>query len=225
MVVVVKKHLQQAPPESFEEQVLRRYDVVGLKVETIARDLRATTAVIRRILLAFGRIDPVSPRADSYQWDAAFLEQAKAWWAAGEKSGQEIADLDPIGGLTRNMVMKKMNQLGIVCGTPRGGHRPNAGRPQAIAPPAIGKRRGGCIGNGTKAKPFVSPVDTSLEPLGPEGDFPPANTCTWAYGDPGRDRDWRMCGRPQVAGKPYCDAHAARAFDSAGTRRLQALQG
>jgi hypothetical protein len=224
MVVVAKKHFQQAPPESFEEQVLRRFDVVGLKPETIAKDLHVALSVVRRILLAFERIDPVSPRADSYQWDDTFLDQAKAWWAAGEKSGQEIADLDPTGGLTRNMVMKKMNQLGIVCGTPRGGLRPHAGRPRTIAPPAIDKRRGGCIGNGTKAKPFVSPID-ALEPLGPEGDFPPANTCRWSYGDPGRDRDWRMCGRPQASGRPYCDAHVARAVDSAGTRRLQALQG
>lgn len=158
MVVVAKKHLQQAPPESFEEQVLRRYDVIGLKVETIAEDLHTTTAGVRGILLAFGRIEPTS-------------------------------------------------------------------RPRTIAPPPITKRRGGTLGPGVKAKAFVSPVDTTLEPLGPEGDFPPANTCTWAYGDPGRDRDWRMCGRPQRSGKPYCDAHAARAFDSAGTRRLQAQQG
>lgn len=219
MVVVAKKHLQQAPPESFEEQVLRRYDI-GLKVETISKDLRTTAAVVRGVLLKFERIEPAKPRRDTYEWDVVFLEEVKIWWAAGEKSAAEIARIDPKGGLTSNMVVAKMRQLGIQCGRPP---RVRAA-PKLIAPP-ITKRRGGCIGNGTKAKPFVSPVDTALEPLGPEGDFPPTGTCQWPYGDPGRDRDWRMCGRARSAGRPYCEAHAVRAFDPAGTRRLREAQG
>ncbi len=38
-----------------------------------------------------------------------------------------------------------------------------------------------------------------------------AGMCSWPEGDPGTDA-FRFCGRPAVAGKPYCGEHCARAY-------------
>ncbi len=35
--------------------------------------------------------------------------------------------------------------------------------------------------------------------------------CRWPEGDPRTDAFW-FCGRPAVAGKPYCGEHCARAY-------------
>ena len=38
-----------------------------------------------------------------------------------------------------------------------------------------------------------------------------AGMCSWPEGEPGTDT-FRFCGRPAVAGKPYCGEHCARAY-------------
>ena len=38
-----------------------------------------------------------------------------------------------------------------------------------------------------------------------------AGMCRWPEGDPRTDAFW-FCGRPAVAGKPYCGEHCARAY-------------
>ena len=38
-----------------------------------------------------------------------------------------------------------------------------------------------------------------------------AGMCSWPEGEPGTD-SFRFCGRPAVAGKPYCGEHCARAY-------------
>ena len=38
-----------------------------------------------------------------------------------------------------------------------------------------------------------------------------AGMCNWPEGEPGTDT-FRFCGRPAVAGKPYCGEHCARAY-------------
>ena len=38
-----------------------------------------------------------------------------------------------------------------------------------------------------------------------------ASMCSWPEGEPGTDA-FRFCGRPAVAGKPYCGEHCARAY-------------
>jgi hypothetical protein len=39
----------------------------------------------------------------------------------------------------------------------------------------------------------------------------PAKTCRWIDGDV-RDRGWRYCDQPTVAGKSWCAEHNARAY-------------
>jgi GcrA cell cycle regulator len=43
-------------------------------------------------------------------------------------------------------------------------------------------------------------------------------TCKWPIGDPATD-DFYFCGLPSVAGKPYCEAHVAVAFQPMQARR------
>ncbi len=43
-------------------------------------------------------------------------------------------------------------------------------------------------------------------------------TCKWPIGDPATDDFW-FCGLPVQAGKPYCEAHVAVAFQPMSTRR------
>jgi GcrA cell cycle regulator len=43
-------------------------------------------------------------------------------------------------------------------------------------------------------------------------------TCKWPIGDPATDDFW-FCGLPAQAGKPYCEAHVAVAFQPMSSRR------
>jgi GcrA cell cycle regulator len=43
-------------------------------------------------------------------------------------------------------------------------------------------------------------------------------TCKWPVGDPATDDFW-FCGLPATAGKPYCEAHVAVAFQPMSSRR------
>jgi GcrA cell cycle regulator len=42
-----------------------------------------------------------------------------------------------------------------------------------------------------------------------------AQTCRWPIGDP-KHEDFRFCGRPVAAGKPYCADHCATAYVGSG---------
>jgi GcrA cell cycle regulator len=42
--------------------------------------------------------------------------------------------------------------------------------------------------------------------------FPDLSGCLWGHGDPAKP-GFRFCGEPRAPGKPYCPAHAARAYD------------
>jgi GcrA cell cycle regulator len=43
-------------------------------------------------------------------------------------------------------------------------------------------------------------------------------TCKWPVGDPATEEFW-FCGLPAAAGKPYCEAHVAVAFQPMSARR------
>lgn len=45
-----------------------------------------------------------------------------------------------------------------------------------------------------------------------------AATCRWPIGDP-KHEDFRFCGKPVAAGKPYCGEHCAVAYVGSGKTR------
>lgn len=49
-------------------------------------------------------------------------------------------------------------------------------------------------------------------------------TCKWPIGDPATDKFW-FCGLPATAGKPYCEAHVAVAFQPMSSRRDRRSSG
>ncbi len=49
-------------------------------------------------------------------------------------------------------------------------------------------------------------------------------TCKWPVGDPATEEFW-FCGLPAAAGKPYCDAHVAVAFQPMSARRDRRASG
>ena len=42
-----------------------------------------------------------------------------------------------------------------------------------------------------------------------------AQTCRWPIGDP-KHEDFRFCGKPVIAGKPYCGEHCTTAYVGSG---------
>lgn len=58
-------------------------------------------------------------------------------------------------------------------------------------------------------KPRKEPVieKVTLEMLGPVNDFPARGLCQFTSDTPNSGDPWRMCGRPQMDGKPYCADH------------------
>ncbi len=42
-----------------------------------------------------------------------------------------------------------------------------------------------------------------------------SQTCRWPIGDP-KHEDFRFCGKPVIAGKPYCGEHCATAYVGSG---------
>ena len=49
------------------------------------------------------------------------------------------------------------------------------------------------------------------------------NECRWPYGDP-RQVDFYYCGKPKVAGHPYCEFHMRRAFQPSRPREYRPFQ-
>jgi GcrA cell cycle regulator len=48
-----------------------------------------------------------------------------------------------------------------------------------------------------------------------------AQTCRWPIGDP-KHENFRFCGKPVYAGKPYCSEHCATAYVGSGKSRTDA---
>ena len=69
-----------------------------------------------------------------------------------------------------------------------------------------------------------------LPPMGGDLVIPPkerktmdtlgSNDCHWPIGNP-RRHDFYFCGKPKVAGHPYCEFHTRRAFQPARPREYR----
>ena len=124
-------------------------------------------------------------------WNEENIRELRRLWDAGYSAsaiGKQI-------GITKNAVIGKAHRLGL------------KSRPSPI-------KRGGA----TKAA--IAPVLRKAPPV----EAPPmpaprpaprkiANgpSCLWPIGDPGT-ADFRFCGKPSIAGKPYCAEHCAKAY-------------
>ena len=130
-------------------------------------------------------------------------DQLAELWAAG-------ATLTEIGlqmGVSRSVVAGRLARARARrTDDPRLAPRP---RPPKVMPaPRVRSVKPGheVIGN---APPPVPPRPRLLVDLGPRD-------CRWAVGEAADGRHL-MCGRPQVAGRPYCATHAVRTAGASGT--------
>ncbi|GAA0568861.1 GcrA family cell cycle regulator [Caenispirillum bisanense] len=94
-------------------------------------------------------------------------------------------------GVSKNAVVGKAHRLGL-----KGRPSPIKRTRKAAKPEAPAK----------KPDPVPSLVDLA------------AHTCRWPIGDP-REPGFHFCGKPALAGKPYCAEHAAIAYVTSGSSK------
>lgn len=162
-------------------------------------------------------------------WNDERVEQLKKLWSEGLSASQIAGRL---GSVTRNAVIGKVHRLGLsgrATTSRMKSHRP---RPKAMQA-AQAKRMG------QKARfpqPGTSPLQRMLMEAEPfqasaeELDIPLAErktiqtltecTCRWPIGDP-QHAEFHFCGKQKVAGLPYCEFHARRAFQPPQARRRE----
>jgi len=146
-------------------------------------------------------------------WNDDRVEQLKRLWAEG-LSASQIASR--IGGVTRNAVIGKVHRLGLsgraAPAKPLRGCEPER-RDEPAAAPAFSRREIEAI----VADPeFVAPAVLASGDLATVATLK-GNMCKWPIGDPAKD-DFHFCGQASPAGKPYCQYHAAMAFQPAQRR-------
>ena len=158
-------------------------------------------------------------------WNDERVEILKKLWTEG-LSASQIAGR--IGGVSRNAVIGKVHRLGLSGRATTS--RLKSSRPRLRnanqQPKRLMKPRFANVGN-TAVRALYQP---DAEPFIPaeELDIPMADrktivtmtecNCRWPIGDP-QMADFHFCNRTKVAGLPYCEFHARRAFQPPQVRR------
>ena len=152
-------------------------------------------------------------------WSAPRLERLRDLWARGF-SASEIGRLM---GVSKNAVIGAVHRLGLPSRpSPIRAPRQDARRPLRLSPSAhahlplpVGA---GLAPAAAIAKPPLAAAPARLvEPPAPAREITPRRDpwapkrCAWPIGEP-RDREFRFCCEPSASGRPYCEAHAARAY-------------
>jgi GcrA cell cycle regulator len=130
-------------------------------------------------------------------WTDTCVDQLRALWAEG-CSASEIAKV--IGAVSRNAVISKLDQLGLI------GNRQGSGVPNRLYKAQ------------TKPRPMADARDLA-DPVPLMIDGQPItflncgkNDCRWPYGD-AASIDFHICGHPVANDlSPYCEYHRRKAF-------------
>jgi GcrA cell cycle regulator len=161
-------------------------------------------------------------------WTDERVELLKKLWAEG-LSASQIAGR--IGGVSRNAVIGKVHRLGLsgrATTTRMKSHRPRVRMAQASAKRSQ-KARFAQVGNPAvralykpDAEPFVPVQEELVIPLKERKNIQTLAEChcRWPIGDP-QHPDFHFCGKTKVAGLPYCEFHARRAFQPPQSRRRE----
>jgi GcrA cell cycle regulator len=161
-------------------------------------------------------------------WTDERVDALKKFWQEG-LSASQIAGR--IGGVTRNAVIGKVHRLGLAgrATTSRmKSHRPRrTPAAQKVRPQRQQQRFAGQPSSPLRdlyktdgAEPYVSQVEELVIPVA-ERKYIQTLTescCRWPIGDP-QEAEFHFCGKKKVAGLPYCDVHARRAFQPPQARR------
>ncbi|MEO1205030.1 MAG: GcrA family cell cycle regulator [Pseudomonadota bacterium] len=158
-------------------------------------------------------------------WTDERVDLLKKLWSEGLSASQIAGRL---GGVTRNAVIGKVHRLGL-------SGRATTSRIKSMRPrsrvPAAPKRqiksRFSTNGNPAvralyepSAEPFQPAIDELVIPLEERKCIQSLteNSCRWPIGDP-QHEEFHFCGKNKVAGLPYCEHHARRAFQPPQSRR------
>ena len=164
-------------------------------------------------------------------WNDERVELLKKLWSEGLSASQIAGRL---GGVTRNAVIGKVHRLGLSGRATTS--RMKSHRPRARAATAAGARRMQQQktrfpqqGNPAlralyqpEAEPFTPSVEELVIPLKERRTIQTLTECNcrWPIGDP-QAADFHFCGKNKVAGLPYCEFHARRAFQPPQPRRRE----
>lgn len=131
---------------------------------------------------------------------------------------------DRLGGVTRNAVIGKCHRLGLtgraaLVAKPK--HNQNRKRPRS-QPVKIAPSKTKVVRLGNTAFRRLLEQDAQPLPVVEELEIPlaerktvetlTASSCRWPIGDP-QEPDFHFCGKNHVAGLPYCEFHARRAYN------------
>jgi GcrA cell cycle regulator len=156
-------------------------------------------------------------------WNDERVELLKKLWAEGLSASQIAAR---IGGVTRNAVIGKVHRLGLsgrATSIRIKSHRP---RQRQQTAKRLAKPRYPQAGNPLvralytpEAEPFV-PMEELVIPLKERRTIQTLTECScrWPIGDP-QTPDFHFCNRDKMAGLPYCEFHARRAYQPPQPRR------
>ncbi len=162
-------------------------------------------------------------------WTDERIEALKRLWSEG-LSASQIANR--LSGITRNAVIGKVHRLGLAgrATTSRlHSHRPRArlanttraasGRVAPLGNPAF---RALYLPD---AEPYMPPAEEFVIPLAERKTLQTLVECScrWPIGDP-QMADFHFCGKTKVAGLPYCEFHARRAFQPPQPRGRDAVR-
>ena len=142
-------------------------------------------------------------------WTDDRIDQLKKLWAAGLTCSEIAGEL---GGVSRNAVIGKVHRLGL------GRVHVNSNAEKKTSEPKPGQRRPTMARIPMRPKAESPPIAAEPnEDAAPEiDDIAPATlvqfldltdeTCKWPVGDV-QAPNFGFCGRPPLAGTPYCAGH------------------
>lgn len=160
-------------------------------------------------------------------WTDERVELLKKLWGEGLSASQIAGRL---GSVSRNAVIGKVHRLGLsgrATTSRMKTHRPRARI--ANAKRAVAKSRFATIGNPAvralytgDAEPYTPPAEELDIPMAERKSIQTLTECScrWPIGDP-QAVEFHFCGKNKVAGLPYCEFHARRAFQPAVPRRRE----
>lgn len=139
-------------------------------------------------------------------WTDERVEVLKKLWIEGKTASQIASEL---GGVTRNAVIGKVHRLGL------------SGRPSPIKRKPKKEK---AVSRVAKKKATVKPISRPVV----QDDLPAdggacmlelkESMCKWPIGDPKSD-NFRFCGQKSASGLPYCEGHAAVAYQTSSRSR------
>lgn len=161
-------------------------------------------------------------------WTDERVELLKKLWSEGLSASQIAGRL---GGVTRNAVIGKVHRLGLSgrATTSRiKSHRPRAREASAVkrtvrpARPAVAGNPAVRALYTPETEPFSPAVEELVIPLHERKTIQTltGSCCRWPIGDP-QLAEFHFCGKEKVAGLPYCEHHARRAFQPPQPRRRE----